>query len=99
GAARVRSSHFSLAEPLPLAILERLCDRDAMAEAENAGLAVRDGADARLAPPLHAEVIRSTLDEAERRAIMAALAAAFSEAGSLTRNDVLRVASWRLESG
>jgi DNA-binding CsgD family transcriptional regulator len=105
---RVRSrgravlDHLAVGEPLELAVLTELCDAEGVAEAERAGLGVVEegaGQPVRLAHPLYAEVLRAAMTTPERYRIMDRLADAMDGAARTSRGDLLRVASWRLESG
>ena len=53
----------------------------------------------RMAHPLYAEVVRAGLPEQRRRVLLAQLADAVEARGANRREDVLRVAVWRLDSG
>ncbi|HEV2993831.1 MAG TPA: AAA family ATPase, partial [Acidimicrobiia bacterium] len=53
----------------------------------------------RMAHPLYAEVVRAGLPENRRQALLAQLADAVQARGTQRREDVLRVAVWRLDSG
>jgi len=66
-------------EPLPVSVLERLVDRDAVQAAERSGLLVLERSGRRvlacLAHPLHGEMLRATLPVSRARAAGAAVAA------------------------
>jgi DNA-binding CsgD family transcriptional regulator len=105
---RVRSrgravlDYLAVGEPLELAVLTDLCDAEGVAEAERAGLVVVDegaGQPVRLAHPLYAEALRAAMTTPERHRVMDRLADATDSAARTSRADLLRVASWRLESG
>lgn len=53
----------------------------------------------RMAHPLYGEVLRRTLPASRARELTIALADAVEAAGMAGRNDILRVATWRLASG
>lgn len=90
-------------EPLGLALLEQLSAPSALEDAERHGLLeVRlDGrrSEARLAHPLYGEVLRQTLPRTRLRRLWADLAEALESSGARRREDLLRVASWQLDSG
>lgn len=88
---------------LDLTVLERDHGSDAIEDLERRGLVVvtEDGnrADARLAHPLYAEVVLSEMPRSRRRRVMATLADALAATGVRRRDDRLRLALWRLDSG
>ncbi len=90
-------------EPLPVGVLERLVDRDAVQAAERSGLLVLERSGRRvlacLAHPLHGEVLRATLPVSRARTIAERLAAAFGAGILRRRDDLLRVGAWQLEAG
>ena len=53
----------------------------------------------RMAHPLYAEVVRAGLPERRRQALLGQLADAVQARGAQRREDVLRIAVWRLDSG
>ncbi|MEO3858672.1 LuxR C-terminal-related transcriptional regulator [Acrocarpospora sp. B8E8] len=91
----------ALAEPIGLAPLAALTGGDAVEEAESRGLVdvVSDGrrAAVRLAHPLYGEAVRLPVTRRRRR--YGELADALQATGARRREDVLRIAVWRLESG
>jgi DNA-binding NarL/FixJ family response regulator len=97
--------HLAVGEPLPLDTLVSLCGADGaggVAEVERARLAVvgeGHGLPVRLSHPLYAEQLRAEISVVERRALTARLAQAFEHGARHSRGDLLRVASWQLESG
>ncbi|MDP9346326.1 MAG: AAA family ATPase, partial [Actinomycetota bacterium] len=94
--------YLAVGEPLPLDSLVSLCEAEGVAEAERSGLAVVDDGDGlpvRLCHPLYAEQLRAELSVVDRRALTARLAESFEPAARHSRSDLLRVASWQLESG
>jgi len=90
-------------EPLPIGVLERLVDREAVQTAERSGLLALERSGrrllARLAHPLYGEVLRATLPVSRTRAVAEQLAAAFGAAALRRRDDLLRVGTWQLEAG
>ncbi len=102
-AARAAVELAAFGEPLPVGVLERLVDADAVVAAEQGGLLMleRSGrrALARLAHPLYGEVLRATLPLGRARAVAERLAAAFGTGPLRRRDDLLRVGAWQLEAG
>ncbi|MEO3807415.1 LuxR C-terminal-related transcriptional regulator [Sphaerisporangium sp. B11E5] len=94
---------LSFADSLGLALLTGLTSPEAVEELERSALVRvdRDGErlHARLAHPLHGDVIRSALPVTRARACQAELAEAIARHGARRREDPLRVALWRLDSG
>jgi DNA-binding NarL/FixJ family response regulator len=94
---------LAVGEPLPPAALGLSATSDVLAHLERLGLVAMavDGnrLDVRIGHPLHAEVLRRRLPVADHRRICCELADWLSETGSRRSGDVLRVATWRLDSG
>jgi DNA-binding CsgD family transcriptional regulator len=90
-------------ERLPVGVLERLVDQDAVQAAERSGLLVLERSGrrvlARLGHPLHGEVLRATLPVSRARTVAGRLAAAFGTDTLRRRDDLLRVGTWQLEAG
>jgi len=93
----------ALAAPVPLHVLERVVDLDAVAAAEESGLVEvvdeRARSVARATHPMHAEVVRSVLPGARRRLLCRQLADAIETTGLRRQDDVLRFLNWRLAAG
>jgi DNA-binding CsgD family transcriptional regulator len=90
-------------EPLGLPLLVSACDPAAVEEAENRGL-IRVAEDGRrrdvcLAHPLYGEVVRRSCGVTRSRRLLATLAELVERVGASRRDDLLRVAVWRLDSG
>lgn len=90
-------------EPLGLPLLVGACDPAAVEEAENRGL-IRVAEDGRrrdvcLAHPLYGEVVRQSCAVTRSRRLLATLADLVERVGANRRDDLLRVAVWRLDSG
>jgi DNA-binding CsgD family transcriptional regulator len=89
-------------EPIGLPLVVKATDELAVEAAEERGLIriVRDGrrADARLAHPLHGEVVRRQCPVSRSRRLLGTLAMLVEDAGARRHDDPLRVAVWRLES-
>ncbi len=90
-------------EPLGLPLLLRAADRADVETAEERALirVTEDGnrCDVRLAHPLYGEVVRRHCAVTRSRRLLARLAELVEESGARRRDDLLRVAVWRLESG
>ncbi len=90
-------------EPLPVAILERLADPDAVATAERQGLVdIRRSGNrtiARLVHPLYGDVVTATQGEVRARAVAGELAEALADTPMRRRDDALRAGVWQLRSG
>ena len=90
-------------EPLAGGVLERLVDQDAIQAAERSGLLTLERSGrrvlARLAHPLHGEVLRATLPMSRARTIAGRLAAVVGAGALRRRDDLLRVGAWQLEAG
>ncbi|HYH27583.1 MAG TPA: helix-turn-helix transcriptional regulator, partial [Actinomycetota bacterium] len=94
---------IALGEPVPVAILESLVERADLSELEQ-GRVVAEGVEgarrfARLAHPMYGEMVRAGVAPARAREVAAELAGAFASTGARRRDDLLRVATWRLEAG
>ncbi|MEV4706397.1 LuxR C-terminal-related transcriptional regulator [Actinoplanes sp. NPDC049316] len=93
----------SFGEPIGLPLLLRAADPAAVEEAEERGLirVVEDERrrDVRLGHPLYGEVVRRRCPVTRARRLLATLADLVEEAGARRRDDLLRVAVWRLDSG
>ncbi|MET8304324.1 LuxR C-terminal-related transcriptional regulator [Micromonospora sp. NPDC005257] len=90
-------------EPLGLRLLQRVVDPADVETAEERGLVtlVRDDRrlDVRLAHPLYGEVMRRRCPVSRTRRLQATLAGLLEQVGKRRREDLLRVAVWRLDSG
>ncbi len=91
------------AEPVGPVLLRGLGSDELATRCEAAGLLTteRDGArtHVRLAHPLYAEVVRATTGGLRAREIELRLADALEATGARRQDDVLRIATWRLEAG
>lgn len=94
---------LALGEPLGVTILEELSSPVAVEVLERKGLARIYEDDQRLeawlAHPLYGEVVRTRLGRMRSRNVLRSLADAIEGHGANRRGDVLRIATWRLESG
>ncbi|WFE38695.1 LuxR family transcriptional regulator [Micromonospora sp. WMMD998] len=90
-------------EPLGLHLLEQAVEPTDVEAAEERGLIamVRDDRrlDVRLAHPLYGEVMRRHCPVSRTRRLQATLAGLLEQVGKRRRDDLLRVAVWRLDSG
>ncbi|MFD2764395.1 LuxR C-terminal-related transcriptional regulator [Micromonospora eburnea] len=90
-------------EPLGLQLLEKAVDPADVEAAEERALIslVHDDRrwNVRLAHPLYGEVIRRQCPVSRTRRLKAALAGLLEQVGARRRDDLLRVAVWRLDSG
>ncbi|WBB72525.1 LuxR C-terminal-related transcriptional regulator [Micromonospora sp. WMMD1128] len=90
-------------EPLGLHLLEQAVEPTDVEVAEERGLIamVRDDRrlDVRLAHPLYGEVMRRHCPVSRTRRLQATLAGLLEQVGKRRRDDLLRVAVWRLDSG
>jgi DNA-binding CsgD family transcriptional regulator len=93
----------ALADPVPLAMLERLVPLEAIELLEERGLLdapVGDaGPELRLNHPVYGEVVRAHLPSIRRTRLCRALADAVEDEGQVGAIDALRVAVWRLDGG
>jgi hypothetical protein len=101
--ARAAVELVAWGEPLAGGVLERLVDQDAVQAAERSGLLALERSGrrvlARLAHPLHGEVLRATLPVSRTRAIAGRLATVVGAGALQRRDDLLRVGAWQLEAG
>ncbi len=93
----------ALGEPLGVSIVEDFSSPADLEALERVGL-VRIFEDERrlevwLAHPLYGEVVRTKLGRMRSRNILRSLADALDAHGARRRGDLLRIATWRLESG
>ena len=95
--------HLAVAELLSLDLLEQLVGAAAIEDLERRGLievaAEGQRQQVRLAHPLYGEVLRARLPVVAARRVRRTLADAVTAAGARRREDVLRVATWRLDTG
>jgi DNA-binding CsgD family transcriptional regulator len=93
---------IATAEPIDLEIVERLDETGALRSSIGSGLVEEEAGAApmvRLSHPLYAEELRASTPPGRRRVIFRALANALDEKGPIEDVDILRSATWRLESG
>jgi DNA-binding CsgD family transcriptional regulator len=93
----------ALGEPIGLALLIRATDAADVERAEERGLIGVVPHDrrtnVRLAHPLYGEVVRQRCPVTRTRRLKAQLADLLEQAGARRRDDLLRLAVWRLDSG
>jgi DNA-binding CsgD family transcriptional regulator len=101
--ARAAVELVAYGEPLAGNVLERLVDQEAIQAAERSGLLTLERSRrrllARLAHPLHGEVLRATLPVSRAQAIAGQLAVVVGGGALRRRDDLLRVGTWQLEAG
>jgi DNA-binding CsgD family transcriptional regulator len=101
--ARAGLEVIAVGEPVRLEMLDELVDRDILERLESAGLIVVGGSGedvvVRPAHPLFGDVVRSALPELRRRRLMRALADLLEHRGVASRDDIIRLALWRLDGG
>ena len=94
---------LALGEPMGVAVLQDLASAAAIEVLERQGLARINEDDKRLevwlAHPLYGEVVRTRIGHMRTRNVLGSLADAFEGYGARRRGDLLRIATWRLESG
>ncbi len=96
-AARRAAEVLAVAESLPSTVLLGLASFEAVDSLESAGIVrVVDG-DYRFTHPLFGELVGESMSMVRRRRVMAELADAVNARGQ--PGDLIRVATWRLESG
>jgi DNA-binding CsgD family transcriptional regulator len=93
----------ALGEPIGLSLLLAAADPADAESAEERGLIRVTGEgrrrDVRLAHPLYGEVVRRQCPVTRSRRLLAKLADLVEQTGAARRDDLLRVAVWRLDSG
>jgi DNA-binding CsgD family transcriptional regulator len=101
--ARAGLEVIAVGEPVRLAMIDQLVDRDTLERLESAGLIVVGGSGddvvVRPAHPLFGDVVCSSLPELRRRRLMRALADLLEQRGAVSRDDIIRLALWRLDGG
>lgn len=98
---------LALGEPLPAALFGSVVGPELVQQLDGCGLLAQDRRgrrqghpeNLRVAHPLYAESVRACLGAMRRRAIYRELADALRSHGLHHRDDLLRAALWRLESG
>lgn len=93
----------ALAAPIPIALLERLCGVDTIAEAEEQGLIRMESSAGRTTVtwphPMFDEVVHQLLPRSRKRSLSRELADAVESTGMHRRDDLLRLLTWRLDGG
>jgi DNA-binding CsgD family transcriptional regulator len=93
----------ALGEPIDLAALQRVVDGEAIEVCVHQGLLsveqVADGPVVRLAHPLYGEDLRAQMSDSRRTSITEALADALEATGTVGGSDLIRYATWRLDTG
>ncbi|XVQ16018.1 LuxR C-terminal-related transcriptional regulator [Spirillospora sp. CA-255316] len=96
---RLVLEYLALGEPLDEALLHELADAAAVAGLTGRDLVTATGSQLRLAHPLYGEAVRAGMGPLATRTRLRRLADAVESAGLRRRQDVLRLATWRLDSG
>ena len=103
GDRRLLAELLAVGEPLGADLVEVLVPGIDLADEERRGTIVVEEsgrrAEVRLAHPLFGEVLRARMPVLQRRRLQRLLADALEAAGGQRRGDVLRLATWRVESG
>ena len=93
----------ALGEPVPVAVLEACVGLTPLAALEENGLIrvteTRHRADVTLVHPLHGEVLRDAMPPLRGRMLRRQLADTTEATGARRREDLIRMAMWRIESG
>jgi hypothetical protein len=94
---------IALGEPVPVAVLEACVGLTPLAALEESGLIrvteTRHRADVTLVHPLHGEVLRDAMPPLRGRMLRRQLADTTEATGARRREDLMRIAMWRIESG
>ena len=94
---------LAIGEPLGISELTRISGHGAVEEAEDRGLIVvvddRGRTQVRLSHPLYREVVQQRMPRTRLRRLSAQLAETVEATGALRRDDIMRVARWRLDAG
>ena len=102
GDRRLLAELLAVGEPLGAELVQGLVPGADLAEEERRGTIVAEEsgrrAEVRLAHPLFGEVLRARMPVLQRRRLQRLLAEALEATGSQRRGDVLRLATWRVES-
>jgi len=89
--------------PLEIDLIERLVDADALVELEEARVLVADDQDdtlvVRFVHPVYADATRRRLGRLTARQLLRELATALDNSPRKRAEDVLRIATWRLDAG
>lgn len=89
--------------PLEIDLIERLVDADALVELEEARVFVADDVDdtlvVRFVHPVYADATRRRLGRLTARQLLRELAGALDSAPRKRAEDILRIATWRLDAG
>ncbi|MFC5753970.1 LuxR C-terminal-related transcriptional regulator [Actinomadura rugatobispora] len=96
---RLALEYLALGEPLDEALLHDLTDAAAVGRLTGRDLVMAAGAELRLVHPLYGEAVRAGMGPLATRTRLRRLADAVDGAGLRRRQDVLRLATWRLDSG
>lgn len=93
----------ALGEPLGFADLLGVVGAEPLEDAESRGLIVatqdRERAEVRLAHPLYGELLRSQIPTTRTRRLSRLLVDLLEQSGARRRDDLMRIAAWRLDAG
>jgi DNA-binding CsgD family transcriptional regulator len=102
GSRRLLAELLAAGEPLGAELLQKLVQGVDLADEERRGTIVAEEsgrrAEVRLAHPLFGDVLRARMPVLQRRRLQRLLADALEAVGGQRRDDVLRLATWRLGS-
>ena len=102
GDRRLLAELLAVGEPLGAELVQGLVSGADLAEEERRGTIVAEEsgrrAEVRLAHPLFGDVLRARMPALQRRRLQRLLADALEATGSQRQGDVLRLATWRVES-
>lgn len=94
---------LAVGEPLAVAELQKLCEPAVAEDLERRGFVVSRmddlGVELRLAHPVYADVLKARIPALRRRELARMLNDIVEYTGSSGREDILRIATWRLEAG
>ena len=94
---------IAFGEPMPMAVLERLTDAEAITAAERTGLMVIETTGlrrfSRLAHPLYGEIIRSTMPRSRSGEIAGRIATVVTAMPMRRKGDALTAGVWQLRAG
>lgn len=100
--ARVGAEYLAIAERLDLPVLQAITDPAGIEDLERAGLAAMISEHSpivRLTHPIIGEVVRQEMLGSRRLEIVDELASDLEQRGPASGEDLIRLASWRLETG
>ena len=94
---------IAVGEPVRMGMLDEFVEPDTLERLDSGGLIIVDRSGdeivARPAHPLFGDVVRSSLPELRRRRLTRMLADTLERQGATSRDDIIRLALWRLDGG